>query len=120
MQGGGRLLVLPAASMHLFCVCNSKNLRLIETSARIYFNWNYWRVIAYLHVPITLLAAELVCLTTNAIASPSLRLRAIGLLNLIGPAVGSAMPQFMTNWLGSYIPAAALLVVTLIPPTVVP
>ena len=98
-----------------------------------HFQLNYWRVIAYLHpitllvaelvylhVPITLLAAELVCLTTSAIASPSLRLRAIGLPNLIGPAVGSAIPQFMTNWLGSYMPVAALLVVTLIAPTDVP
>ena len=36
------------------------------------------------------------------------------------PAVGSAIPQFMTNWLGSYMPVADADVVTLMLPTVVP
>ena len=49
-----------------------------------------------------------VCLRRSAMLSPLLRLRLTGLLKRIGPAVGSTMPQFMTNWLGSYMSATAV------------
>ena len=51
---------------------------------------------------------------------PVVEFRLIGLLKRIGPAAGSTIPQFMTNWLGSYMSLSAAVVASVMLPAVVP